>query len=111
MATSRRAAQVPGESSQSDAEDQTTDLSDAVESLEQQLARLQAENQALREAQGKPLPAPQLEPLESDADAAYRETARGLRARDVDATRLKRAVLTLDGWVCPVKAPAPAAKE
>ena len=29
----------------------------------------------------------------------------GLRAVDVDPTKIKRAVLTLDGWVCPVEAP------
>lgn len=31
--------------------------------------------------------------------------AAGLRAVDVDPTKIKRAVLTLDGWVCPVEAP------
>lgn len=29
----------------------------------------------------------------------------GVRAVDVDPTKIKRAVLTLDGWVCPVEAP------
>ena len=29
----------------------------------------------------------------------------GLRAVDVDPTKIRRAVLTLDGWVCPVEAP------
>lgn len=29
----------------------------------------------------------------------------GLRAADVDPHRIKRAVLTLDGWVCPAVAP------
>lgn len=31
--------------------------------------------------------------------------AGGRRAVDVDPTKIKRAVLTLDGWVCPVEAP------
>jgi hypothetical protein len=44
-------------------------------------------------------------------DEAYREQAKGLRAKDVDATRLRRSVLTLDGWVCPATSPAPKAKE
>lgn len=48
---------------------------------------------------------------ESADDEAYRERARTLRAQDVDATRLKRAVLTLDGWVCPATVQAPPAKE
>lgn len=30
----------------------------------------------------------------------------GLRAADVDPTKIKRAVLTLDGWVCPDVSPA-----
>lgn len=30
----------------------------------------------------------------------------GLRAADVDPTKIKRAVLTLDGWVCPEVSPA-----
>ena len=29
----------------------------------------------------------------------------GLRAVDVDPAKIKRAVLTLDGWVCPETAP------
>ena len=29
----------------------------------------------------------------------------GLRAVDVDPSKIKRAVLTLDGWVCPEVAP------
>lgn len=34
-----------------------------------------------------------------------------LRAADVDPSKLKRAVLTADGWVCPEKSPAPVARE
>lgn len=34
-----------------------------------------------------------------------------LRAKDVDPSKLKRAVVTADGWVCPEKSPAPTAKE
>lgn len=48
---------------------------------------------------------------ESADDEAYRERARTLRAKDVDATRLKRAVLTLDGWVCPATVPSPTVKQ
>lgn len=36
---------------------------------------------------------------------------RHLRAHEVDPSRIKRAVLTADGWVCPAKSPAPPAKE
>jgi hypothetical protein len=48
---------------------------------------------------------------ETSDDESYREKARGLRAKDVDATRLRRSVLTLDGWVCPATSPAPKGKE
>jgi hypothetical protein len=34
-----------------------------------------------------------------------------LRAADVDPSKLRRAVLTADGWVCPVDAPNPKVKE
>jgi hypothetical protein len=34
-----------------------------------------------------------------------------LRAADVDASKLRRAVLTAEGWVCPVDAPNPKVKE
>jgi hypothetical protein len=33
------------------------------------------------------------------------EPVAGLRAVDVDPHKIKRAVLTLDGWVCPAIAP------
>jgi hypothetical protein len=48
---------------------------------------------------------------EASDDETYREQAKGLRAKDVDATRLRRSVLTLDGWVCPATSPAPKGKE
>jgi hypothetical protein len=32
----------------------------------------------------------------------------GLRAADVDPHKIKRAVLTVDGWVCPATVPTPA---
>lgn len=36
----------------------------------------------------------------------------GLRASDVDPTKIRRAVLTVDGWVCPAALPGgPVAKE
>jgi hypothetical protein len=35
----------------------------------------------------------------------------GLRAADVDPTKIKRAVLTADGWVCPDTVPAPPARQ
>lgn len=34
-----------------------------------------------------------------------------LRAKDVDPYKIRRAVLTVDGWVCPAKLEAPKAKE
>lgn len=54
---------------------------------------------------------PEAAPVETTDDESYREAARGLRAKDVDPTRLRRAVLTLDGWVCPATSPAPAVKQ
>lgn len=83
----------------------------ADETLEQKVARPEAENQALLEASKHKLPAAEPEAPESEDDQAYRERARGLRAKDVDATRLKRAVHTQDGWVCPATSPAPKGKE
>lgn len=117
MAT--RAPQVPGgqpPSPLNETEKQALGVPDkllppADETQEQKIARLEAENQALKEAHGKTLPAAEPEMPETSDDEAYREKARGLRAKDVDATRLKRAVLTLDGWVCPATSPAPKAKE
>ncbi len=82
-----------------------------TETLEQKVARLEAENQALLEAASHRIPPPEPEAPESTDDQSYREKARGLRAKDVDATRLKRAVLTQDGWVCPATIPAPKGRE
>lgn len=48
------------------------------------------------------------EPVAQEAPA---EKPAGLRAADVDPTKIARAVLTLDGWVCPAKSPAPAVRE
>lgn len=76
-------------------------------------APAEAESEELQAAEVQPEPAaadPAPE-VESDGDIDYREQARGLRAKDVDATRLKRSVLTLDGWVCPAKAPAAPGRE
>jgi hypothetical protein len=56
---------------------------------------------------GEPRPAA----AEVSDEESYREQAKGLRAKDVDATRLRRSVLTLDGWVCPATSPAPKGKE
>jgi hypothetical protein len=50
-------------------------------------------------------PAPEAASTEAAAPAGQ------LRAADVDPTKIKRAVLTADGWVCPVTAPAPPTKE
>lgn len=33
------------------------------------------------------------------------EPVEGLRAADVDPHKIKRSVLTVDGWVCPAVAP------
>jgi hypothetical protein len=33
------------------------------------------------------------------------EPVAGLRAADVDPNKIRRAVLTVDGWVCPAVAP------
>jgi hypothetical protein len=44
-------------------------------------------------------------PVASAPRLASNTPAAGLRAVDVDPTKIKRAVLTLDGWVCPVEAP------
>lgn len=54
------------------------------------------------------------EPETSQPEAAGQspEPAAGsLRAAAVDPTKLRRAVLTADGWVCPATSPAPPAKE
>lgn len=80
------------------------------ESLEQKVARLEAENAQLKATTAAIRP-DEPEVPETDSDAAYRDRARTLRAKDVDPSKLKRAVLTADGWVCPEKSPAPVAKE
>lgn len=33
------------------------------------------------------------------------------RAADIDPTKIRRAVMTRDGWVCPATSPAPPVKE
>lgn len=48
------------------------------------------------------------EPVAAPAAA---EPAAGLRAADVDPYKIKRSVLTLDGWVCPATSPAPPARQ
>lgn len=59
---------------------------------------------------------PAAEVAQRDAEIAAADTAamaekltsnkpEGLRAVDVDPRKIKRAVLTLDGWVCPETAP------
>jgi hypothetical protein len=112
----KRPVQVPGGNPSASSEDQ--DQTDAGKgSVDNPLTDADAQ----ADLQGKPRPdaapvrapkgqkAPKVD--QSDSDEDYREKARGLRAADVDATRLRRSVLTLDGWVCPATSPAPPAKE
>lgn len=54
---------------------------------------------------------PAAEAEESQPDAAPQAEPGILRAADVDPTKLKRAVLTADGWVCPETSPAPPARQ
>jgi len=54
--------------------------------------------------------APQAESAEGPATAPVEfakgpEPVAGLRAADVDPHKIRRAVLTVDGWVCPAVAP------
>jgi hypothetical protein len=112
----KRPVQVPGGDPSAFSQDQ--DQTDAGKgSVDNPLTDADAQ----ADLQGEPRPA--AEPVkaakgqkaakaaEPVSDEDYREKARGLRAADVDATRLRRAVLTLDGWVCPANSPAPPAKE
>jgi hypothetical protein len=55
--------------------------------------------------------APEQPETQAPAEAAPEQDAKQLRAADVDPTKIRRAVLTLDGWVCPATSPAPPAKE
>ena len=75
---------------------------DELASLQAEVAMLRAEKaqRAERDAQiAASDKAAMSEKLTSNKPTA------GLRAVDVDPTKIKRAVLTLDGWVCPVEAP------
>lgn len=47
--------------------------------------------------QAKPEPTPEVAANAGDA----------IRAADVDPSKIRRAVLTADGWVCPDRLPAP----
>jgi hypothetical protein len=50
-------------------------------------------------------------PLMVDSDDIKQVGEVKLRAADVDPTKIRRAVLTADGWVCPDKLPEPKARE
>lgn len=82
-------------------------------SPEEQLAHLKAENAALKDAAAER--AARDERLTKADEAKLAEpverTPGQLRAKDVDPTKIKRAVLTLDGWVCPATSPAPPARQ
>lgn len=57
---------------------------------------------------------PGAEQAHEEAPEPQAETAASagtLRAADVDPSKLRRAVLTADGWVCPERAPAPPTRE
>lgn len=58
---------------------------------------------------GEPTPDDKAIAAADQADMAEKLTSNkpepGLRASDVDPAKIKRAVLTLDGWVCPSVAP------
>jgi hypothetical protein len=61
--------------------------------------------------QASRLPDPAPDAPEGEDDVAYRIRASTLQPEEVDATRLRRAVLTAKGWVCPATSPAAKAKE
>jgi len=61
-------------------------------------------------APNAPEPAPNRVNTSSSATARVEfakgpEPVVGLRAADVDPNKIRRAVLTVDGWVCPAVAP------
>jgi len=75
-----------------------------------ELEQLRAENAALKaEAQQRAQRDAAIAASDSAAMSEKLTSNRpeaGLRAADVDPTKIKRAVLTLDGWVCPEVSPA-----
>jgi hypothetical protein len=92
MSRTTRAAQVPGAPTDETTGTQPDTAPATVESgpLEDSFGPVAGEQAAFAE---QPVAAPGV-----------------LRAADVDPTRIKRAVLTADGWVCPATTPAPAAR-
>lgn len=114
MSKSPRIVHTPGEQPAAATDDQADQAgADAgtgdAESEADELARLRAENAALKAesdaraqrdaAQAKSDKAAMSEKLTSNRPQP------GLRAVDVDPSKIKRAVLTLDGWVCPESSP------
>jgi hypothetical protein len=109
MARTARIVQTPGEQP-ADVLQLVEDEAHAGESESDELARLRAENAKLKAASA--------ERAERDALIAATDSAamserlisnkpvRGLQPEDVDPTKIKRAVLTEKGWVCPVESPA-----
>ena len=79
------------------------------ESADDELTRLRAEVAALKADKDARAERDALITASDKAAMSEKLTsntpAAGLRAVDVDPTKIKRAVLTLDGWVCPVEAP------
>lgn len=109
MSKQTRVVHNPGEQPPpADPATQTGDDQAQQESGDDEMARLRAEVAALK--------ADKEARAECDALIAAADTAAmsekltsnkpgDLRAIDVDPSKIKRAVLTRDGWVCPVESP------
>lgn len=114
MSKKPRVVHTPGEQPAADpqveqpAADQTEqptgdDGDDELAQLRAEVAALKADKAARTERDTKIAAADKAAMSEK---LTSNKPADGLRAVDVDPTKIKRAVLTLDGWVCPVETPA-----
>lgn len=115
MSKPPRIVQIPGAEPAAETEDQADQAgADAgtgePESEADELARLRAENADLKAA--KEAAAARDAAIAASDTAAMSERltsnkpVRGLQPEDVDPSKIKRAVLTERGWVCPSESPA-----